>query len=277
VESTFAETDDPWKFEDEVAAALVHKTKLLRLRNWLSSPLLRLPAETVFQIMSYIMEDPKSTPPVWRPIFSLCYRIRATMCATTELWRKADFVSDVVAHFAFERSMGKLQEITIDFEAWAHRHEGFTQIALDHCRDHLVLHGDNLHTVDISGFPSDMAHWSWIFERPLPRLRLKIYFFSSEGNDANRLGNPVGLQLPTDLPLRVLDLRNAKLLWSSSLFAGLTELHLDFSDCNPFVGIPEDELLSIFAASPQLERLSLLDLEPTMPETDDAQLAPTEV
>lgn len=65
---------------------------------------------------------------------------------------------------------------------------------------------------------------------------------------ASRL--PVTLQLPTDMPLRVLDLRNTTLRWSSSPFAGLKELHLDFTSCDPTVEISEDALFEILGVSP---------------------------
>lgn len=276
MEPTFVETDDdlPKKVDYVVAAALAHKTALLRLRNWLRCPLLQLPTETFVQILSYIMEDPEH-PHAWRPIFSTCYRIHTTMSTTTDLWRKADFSVDRTAHLAFARSAGNLHEITVAFWSGDNELDWSTQAAMDFCRDNLVLNGYGLHTVDITGFPPDVPHWSWIFERPLPRLnRLKIHFFPSD-EDAPFMPAPVDIQLPTDLPLRVLDLQNAKLPWSSNLFTGLTELHLDFSNCHTSTEIPEDDLLRILSASPRLERLSLVDLRPTVPGMDEPQLAPT--
>ena len=276
MEPTFIETHDPCseKLENEVSKTLVHKIKLLRLRNWLCCPLLRLPAETVTQILSYIMEDTEHPQP-WRPIHSSCYRMNATMNTTTDLWRKADFTLDKASHLAFVRSMGKLQEIRVDFLSWKDELEWTSQDAMDFCRDNIVLNGRRLHTVDITGFPSDIPHWSWIFERPLPSLHyLKLHFVPSDDPGPDSLETPVVLQLPTDLPLGVLDLRNAKLPWSSNLFTGLTELHMVFSDCHPFVEIPEDQLLCILVASPQLERLSLVELTLTGPETDETQPTP---
>ena len=279
MESIFTETEDSWseKLETEVVATLVHKTKLLRVRNWLCCPLLRLPAETVIQILTYIMEDTED-PHAWRPIHSSCYRMNTTMNTTTDLWRKADFTLDRTSHLKFVRSMGKLQEIRVDFCPWENQSEWTTQEAMNFCRDNVVLNGRALHTVGITGFPSDIPHWSWIFERPLPRLhRLKIHFVPSDDDGPNPLATPVVLKLPPDLPLRVLDLCNARLPWSSNLFAGLTELHMVFSDCDPFVEIPEDELLSILVTSPQLKRLSLVELTPIGPDMNVTQPAPTQI
>ena len=207
MESTFVKINDAVleKTEKEVAV-LVHKTELLRLKNRLRSPLLRLPTETIVHILSYIMEDMEH-PHIWRPIFSTCCRIYIIVCTTSKLWRKANFKLDKAASLAFARSMGNLEEITIDF-AGAGLKGGIhqkTKKAVDFCRENVLLPGRSLHTVDLSGTPSDMTHWSWIFEQPLPCLRrLKIHFLA-EWEDGP-LSNPVVLELPTDLRLRVLDL-----------------------------------------------------------------------
>ena len=70
----------------------------------------------------------------------------------------------------------------------------------------------------------------------------------------------------------MLDLTNAILPWSSSLFAGLSELHLDFRQCEIPVEISEEELLEIFEDSPQLESLSLFKLELETPTSEDDEL-----
>ena len=267
MQPTFVKTEDAAleKAENEVAAALFHKTALLRFKNWLRSPLLRLPAEILTNILSYIMEDMEH-PHVWRPTFSTCHRIHTIMCTTTELWRKANFTLDKSACLALKRSMGNIREITADFQASEDRRNEWTRFVMGFCRDNLVLRGDNLHTVDLRGSPSDLISWSWIFKRPLPRLRdLKIHFAAYNEADTYSLRNPVALELPTDLSLRVLDLRNATLPWSSDFFTGLRELHLAFDDCDTYVEISEDELLGILEASPQLERLSLESLTPRIP------------
>lgn len=273
---TFTETEGPWseKLENEVVATLVHKIKLLRVRNWLSCPLLRLPTESTIQILSYIMEDTED-PHAWRPIHGSCHRMNTFMETTTDLWQKADFTLDRTSHLTFVRSMGKLQEIIVDFWPWENQLEWTTQDAMDFCRDNVGLNGRRLHTVGITGFPSDIPHWSWIFERPLPRLHhLMIHFVPSDDDGPNPLATPVILQLPPDLPLRVLDLRSARPPWSSNIFAGLIELHMVFSDCEPFVKILEDELLAILVASPQLERLSLVELILIESDTDETQHTP---
>jgi len=90
------------------------------------------------------------------------------------------------------------------------------------------------------------------------------------------VSDPIAVQLPNDMPgLRVLDLRDAVLPWSSNLFTGLTELHLDYRDV--FVSLVEDELLRILETSPQLERLSLMRVGETVPTGGDKQLHPKRI
>ena len=255
------------KPEDEVATVLFHLKKLLRLRNRLCSPLLRLPVETSIQILSYIMEDMEYSS-TWQRILGTCHQIRNIMRTASELWWKANFSWHRTAKLAFMRSKGCPQAIIADLQSWDYYRNAHARKALDFCRDKLPLHGHRLHTLELCGDPSDIAHFSWIFERPLPRLdHLKIHFFRSldEDEDDLPLQDPVALQLPTDLPLRVLDLRNATLPWSSNLFTGLSELHLDFGGCDNVVEISEDELLRILDASPHLESLSLVQVKPCPP------------
>lgn len=60
--------------EEEVATVFAHLKKLLRVKNRLYFPLLRLPTETIVRILSFIMEDMGSHS-VWSPIFSTCCHI----------------------------------------------------------------------------------------------------------------------------------------------------------------------------------------------------------
>ena len=274
VEATLKEADSG------VATAFSHLKILLRLRNRLCSPLLRLPTEIIVHILSYIMKNPEY-PTIWEPILNTCHHIHDIMRTATELWWKADFFWDRTAKLVFVRSGGCPQAIIADLQPWNYLQNEQAREALDFCKDRLVLHGHRLHTLELCGEPSDIAHFSWIFERPLPRLdHLKIHFFPPLDEDDNELPlvDPVALQLPTDLSLRVIDLRNAALPWSSNLFAGLSELHLDFRDCDIFVEISEDELLGIFDASSQLESLSLIQIKPSTPiRTGQLRSVPTRV
>jgi hypothetical protein len=87
--------------------------------------------------------------------------------------------------------------------------------------------------------------------------RYMLYLDSMAIESVISLQNPATLQLPTDMALRVLDLHNSTLPWSSNCFTGLRELHLQFWFCTADVAMLEDELLGILDASLQLERLSL--------------------
>jgi len=246
---TFVGTDKKSAEEtkNEVAVVLIHLKRLLRLKNWLSSPLLRLPTEVIVHILSYIMEDGEHS--IWQSVFSTCHHIRDVMNNATELWQKATFLSDkrALPVFVFARSQGNLQAIIADLIACGDWRDN-ARNALRFCRDNLVLHGHKLRALDLRGCPSDIVNFSWIFERPLPRLEyVKIHFYLLWVNETGSyIQDPVVLHLPADLPLRVLDLANATPPWSSYLFTDLRELHLDFTECESIVEISEEELLGIF-------------------------------
>jgi len=286
MESAPAKTEDATlkTAEAEVATVLIHLKRLLRIKNQLCSPLLQLPTETIVHILSYIMEAVEQ-PCVWQPIFSTCHDIHRIMCTATELWWKVDCTRSRVARIALARSKGSPRVILADLDPWYHWRNKKARKVLDHWRDKRVLHGYRLHTLELCGNPTDVAHFSWIFERPLPRLHhLKIRFFGpldydEDENEAQLpIPSPVALQLPMDLPLQTLNLNNAMLPWSSNLFAGLRELRMDFRDCETVVEISADELLGVFDASPQLESLSLIQVRPRIPvRGGEPQYTPTRV
>ena len=257
------------KSENEVATVLIHMKKLLRLKNRLRSPLLRLPTEIVVHILSFIMQNVWDRR-FWRPVFCTCHRIHKIMSSTTELWWKVDCTRPNTAYVALKRSNGNPQVVSAQLNS---EPAGQTDI-LGYWKGQRVSHGHRLHTLDLYGIPSDFTHFSWIFEQPLPRLRHLTVTLSGPPDDeggefsldaAEVALLPVTLQLPMDMPLRVLCLRNATLPWSSSLFSGLRELYLDVKDCPAPVEISEDELLKILDASSQLERLSLVQIGPRTP------------
>jgi hypothetical protein len=250
------------KTENEVEAVLIHLKKLLRLKNRLRSPLLRLPIEIIVHILSHTMEDAEHSS-VWWSVLSICHHIRNITCTATELWQKANFTLDRHALLAFMRSQGNLRAITVDL--WCDQGGDYVRNALSFCRDNLTLRGHKLRVLDVRGHPSDITNFSWIFNRPLPRLEYAKIHFSPSWGSPDYMQDPVILQLPADLPLRVLDLANATLPWSSYRFTELRELHLDFTECDSFVEISEEELLGILEASPRLESLSLIRLIPIAP------------
>src|ERR1700753_237253 len=132
---------DTWhnsKADSEVAAAVIHLRRLLRIRNRLRSPLLRLPTETIVHILSYAVEDTEH-PPAWPPIISICHHIRDIMCSSPELWRRADFTSDKLARFVLERSQGSIEIITTDFSAGDDRRSENVRNTWRFCRDNMVL------------------------------------------------------------------------------------------------------------------------------------------
>ena len=284
MKSGFVKTDDAAlkRAEKEVAPVLIHLKKLLRIKNRLCSPLLRLPTETIIRILSYNMEH-MGYSIHWRSIISTCHHLHWIMCTTTELWWKVDCTCPGIARIAFARSKGSPQVMVVDLDPRDYLYLNHdARKVLDHWRDTQVLHGHRLHTLKLSGVSADLTHFSWIFERPLPRLRhLEINFFGPFDDDEYEelpIPEPVALCLPQDLQLRVLHLSNATLPWSSNIFTGLSELHMSFRGCDAVVEISADELLGIFEASPRLEDLSLAQVRIKIPATKgEAQFTPTRI
>ena len=255
------------KAEQEVATVLTHLSGLLRIKNQLCSPLLRLPNETILRILSLVMSDwdywifyP------WESIYSTCHRIRRIMRGATELWWRADLRHARVAHFTLMRSKGGLQVLASDLRNIPGEWVADAEMVLDHWRDKQVVVGSRLHTLEFFGSLSRFGHFSWVLERSLPHVRhLRIHVTQSKFDGDGYHGilfdpqEQVGpLRLPMEMPLEVLDLRNIVLSWPSNhTYNGLRELHLDFRDCDPSI-FPGDELFGILDASPRLERLSLL-------------------
>ena len=259
------------KTRQEVVAVLVHMKKLLRVRNRLSSPLLRLPTETIVRILSFLMADLDRCyfGHIWSSIYSTCHRIHRIMCNATELWWKVDCARSMAAHFTFVRSKGCPRVILSDLRSANDGQLANTEKMLDHWKDEREFRGHRLHTLEFFGTPSSFDHFSWILKHSLPRLdRLKINVTGSFWEDD--LPVHVALEFPVNASLRVLDLSNVTLSWSSQshLFNGLRELHLNFGARSSVVIIPEDELFGILDASPQLERLSLVKVEHEVPVTN---------
>ena len=256
--------------EAAVTATLVHLKKLLCVKNQYYSPFLRLPTEIIIHILSFIMED-MGAYPVWRPIFTTCHHIRRIMCDATSLWWKVNVSLGRDAVGVLMRSKGSPRVVVSQFDPWDEREIIRGERVLRHWKYQGVSEGHRLHALEFLGSPSSLPCFSWVFEHSLPRLeRLKLHVVSGLYDDV--VLDPIAVQLPNDMPLRVLDLHNAALPWSSSLFTGLSELHLDYTDV--FVSLVEDDLLKILDASPQLERLSLIHVEVT---GDDNLLHPNRI
>lgn len=269
----------------EVSAALVHKARLLRFRNWLCSPLLRLPTEIIVRILSFIMAELDSfmhrTP--WRPIHLICHRIRRIMCDAAEVWWRVDCACIIPARFIFAWSRGDPRVILSDLRSMEEHRLSPIEKTLDHWKDKQGFRGHRLRTLKFYGSVSSFDHFSWILERPLPRLdSLTINIMDlTEEDYMEPLPSPVTLKLPVDLdvPLQVLDLRNIMLPWSSHshLFNRLRELRLSFRDCYDVITIPEDDLFNILGASPQLEHLSLLQVGHEVPVRNGRPLPPNRI
>ena len=267
---SFARTvgDTTSEAEKEVSTVFVHLKKLLCVKNRLCSPLLRLPTEIIIHIVSFVMGDMQFQN-VWWPIFTTCRRIHRIMCSATTLWWRVDTLPGRGAGVVLMGSNGDPRAAVVRLSP-SEPEDGDN--ILDRWGHRWVLQSHRLHTLEVFGSPSGLPHFSWIFERALPCLEHLTFHMVSDYNDDIMI-HPVALQFPIGVPLRVLDLRNTTLPWSSDAFAGLIELCLDFRDV--VVSIAEDELLGIFDASPQLEHLSLVEVRQIIPTKNSQQQLPS--
>jgi len=258
------------KVETRVGNVFVHLKKLHYLKNRLRSPLLRLPTETVIRILSYIMEDYSA----WCSIFKTCHRLREIIHSATELWSNVDLSHARTARLVLTKMRANPRVIIASPSYLLDdiQRTGVEEI-LDHWKGGEMFLSHRLHTFKLSQHFSDFASFSWILERPLPRLEhLKIHIDILADRSF-----PAALPPLPSASLRVLDLRNAAPPWSSIQFTGLSELHLDLGDCGYIIRMEEDELLRILGASPQLQRLSLVDVGPMDHFGDNQQLSPERV
>ena len=239
---------------------LVHVKKLLRLKNRYCSPLLRLPVEVIIHILSFVMGK-MGYSYAWKPIFKTCHQIWRIMCETSSLWWRVDASLRRNAQVILMRSNGAPREVVARLLPWDEWDNVGRVDVLRYWRDRWVLQGHRLRKLDFLALPYVLPIFTWIFKQSLPRLRhLRLHVVSGLSDP---LEGPVAIRLPTNTSLRTLDLCNVTLPWSSSIFTGLLELHLDFRSV--FVSITGEELFRILGASPQLERLSLVQLEVRRP------------
>jgi len=190
------------------------------------------------------------------------------MRKSTEIWWEVNYDcmtgSLRAAHISFMRSKGKPRVLIADLDPWDFLLSTDVESFHDYWRVNRVFQGSELHTLEFSGNPTTFDHFSWVLKGPLPRLkRLKIHILPAldDTDWPIPLPIPFALQLPPDIPLRVLDLHNVTRPWLPNYFTGLRELHLQFKHCNVGVAMSEDELLGILDASPRLERLSLVRIK----------------
>lgn len=240
------------KTDEALAVVLVHLRKLLRVKNRLYSPILRIPVEIIIRILSVVNRGNYRD---WRYIFSTCHLIYKIMRRATEVWWKVNYSctprSVRAAHLTFQRSKGNPRELVVNLDPGDYTSDA--RSFLVYWKDERTFQGSRLHTLEFSGTSSLFAYFSWILEGPLHRLeRLKVHVLHQLDDLGYTipLKTPVALQLPTDMPLTVIDLYNATLPWTPNYIAGLRELYLQFEYCYEFAPMPEDNLLGILDASP---------------------------
>jgi len=120
--------------EAAVTATLAHLKKLLRVKNRHFSSFLRLPTETIFHVLSLVMEDMDAYP-VWRLIFTTCYHTRRIMCDATALRWKVNASLGRDAVDVLTRSKGHPRVVVAQFDPWDEWETIKRESVLDHWRD----------------------------------------------------------------------------------------------------------------------------------------------
>ena len=172
--------------EEEVATVFAHLKKLLRVKNRLYFPLLRLPTETIVRILSFIMEDMGSHS-VWKPIFSTCCHVHRIMCNETDIWWKVDVSLGREAQVVLMRSKGNPRAVIAKFDPWDKWETSTRNSVLIHWRDEWVLQGDKLHTLEFFGTPYSLE-------------RLKLHVVSALYDEDDFVSDPVLIHPPVNTP-----------------------------------------------------------------------------
>jgi hypothetical protein len=105
---------------EALALARLHLGALLRVKNRLRSPLLRLPTEIIVYILSLTNLGYYHD---WRSILIACHRINEIMREATEIWWKVTYDctprSLWAAYIAIARSKGTPRVLVADLSSWA--------------------------------------------------------------------------------------------------------------------------------------------------------------
>jgi len=216
--------------------------------------------ETTVRILSYIMEDTEHST-VWRSIFSAYHHTHDNTCSTTELWWKANLSWAGCRSLRSRRHGGAPDDVcgvtggtripkkplTFTGTSWYFMVTGFTRL-------------------NSAGGPPTSLTFSGFSKHPLPHInRPNIYFLRPLGEDESEPPCRTRYLCHFDgSAVTVLDLRKVRAALLIQTFTGLSELHLDFAECGPFVEVSEEELPGIFYASPRLESLSVR-VKPRLP------------
>ena len=155
------------KSDEALALVLSHWRLLLRIRNRLCSPLLRLPTETIVHILTFVNGG---CYPDWQSIFRTCHQIHRTMRKSTEVWQvaKYDLLNEMCAAFKLRvvQSKGTPRVLVANFDQWSLYRRGAAGINNFHERWRVgqAFRGSELHTLEFAGDPVTFHSFSWILE-----------------------------------------------------------------------------------------------------------------
>jgi hypothetical protein len=268
---------------------LQHLRRLRRHRNFLASPLLRLPTELIIEIFEHATEsnddadddsgsnDDDSSPASSEScsallvLIAICSKLREIGLTTPRLWGTVDLAVPSLARLFLERCNNDPHLLKVCPSSG----EGQSISSVgDPGRDvWLQLEGrafNNLHTLFFKGEPSEFK------DRIVPILQRPT---NIEVLDLQNLALS-GLELPwhpsAPIPrLSDLRLRGFSISWTSPLFRNLTRLTVDHGPAGPSSEPPSIEaFLTALARCPDLELLKLdtTGLDPLSGHRDDCDM-----
>lgn len=238
---------------------LRHVACLRRQRNFIASPLFRLPTELILKIYMHAVDDDDLR---WLALTAICHQLRKTFISSPRLWGVVDFRFARLAKLFLERCNFDPHLISVTDSKYV----PCTDVEREELWEE--LDGRTLNNLRFLLFTGSEMEFNG---RVVVLLRMAPNLSSLELNtcsgDAWELELPLGDQLPH---LSMLGLTSVQISWHSPLLRNLTQFVLDLT----WIRTPGDTFtpietfLGALANCPDLKRLRLISAEPILPDGD---------
>ena len=243
-----------------------HSIRLRRRRNFLTSPLLRIPTELILDIFAHVIDtESNDDGPLMLVLTAICHQLREIGVTSPQLWSTVDLTTPPIAELFLERceydphaliwSQFTSERRSPYFTANPEREvlwEKLEGCTLNNLRSLVFERGDSKHefTRRIFGVLRRAPNISNLdlFNRTYPKQLLQQH------------PNAIVLHLST------LCLRGFRVSWTSPLLRNLTQLTLDFRLPNIYSEhTPIETFLTALANCPDLQVLNLTNAGPDLP------------
>ena len=236
---------------------------LRRRRNFLASPLLRLPTELILRIFEHAVElgdeddDSPSSMQACRTllvIVGICYELRKIGMTTHYLWSIIDLTTPSLAELFLERCNYDPRILIKSLPLHEGRETLWTQLQ--------ARTFNSLRSLVFKGGPSEFTDGSI----PIPILQWATNLSSLDIHFVGAYEPQLPWYLDTPIPsLSVLRLRGFSIRWTSPLLRNLSRLTLDAGPAHNPVQLehtPIETFLTALASCPDLELLELRNAGP---------------